>query len=153
MAATVAFQRMSVESEGSEVEARWVDLSEPLYVVSYGEDDFLQLPDEADLRAYVNGVQVVGRIQSILPGDFVRITRNGQEQAAFRIASRYADGVESGRGRRCAFTRMPIEGTAFRCGGCGQLISARVIEELGTCVCGCALRLDCKASLPEEELL
>ncbi len=150
MATTMAFQRAA---EGFEDEARWISASDPPFVVAYGGDDFIQLPDEMGLCGYVNGVRVVGCFQAILPGDFVRIERHGREPVAFRFAGRRPDGAEPGRGRPCAFTRMPIEGDSVACGGCGRIVSVRVAEQIGMCACGRPLRQDRGTPPPAEELL
>jgi len=146
---TLAFRRMT---EGSEDDTRWGEISDPPYLTAYGQDDFVELPDVAGLCAYVNGVRVAGRFQVVLPGDFVRVVCGGREVVSYRFAGRHPGGAEPGRGRRCAFTRMPIEGTAVSC-DCGRLSSTRVVEQIGTCVCDRALRPDCKTPSPAEELL
>lgn len=150
MAATMAFRRGEAEAGD---EARWVDMPNPPYLSSYGDDDFVYLPDEAGLLAYVNGVEVVAGLQAIKPGDFVRIVRRGREETAYRFAGRCAATAEPGGGRRCAFTRMPIEGDAVRCRGCGGWVSAKVVEQIGACACGRALSADRQAPPPAEELL
>jgi hypothetical protein len=150
MPTILAFQRAT---EVSDDEVWWTELPDPPYVTTLGDDEFVQLPADRQVSAYVNGVRVMGGLQALLPGDFVRVLHREGEAVAFRFAGRSAGAVEPGRGRRCAFTRMPIEGDAVRCRPCGRLVSASVVEQVGACVCGRTLQLERESSFPAEELL
>jgi hypothetical protein len=149
MTTTTAF----VPSIGSgEEDPQWEQVPDPPYVASYGRDDFVWFPDRPGLRGYVNGVRVVGGLQSIEPGDFVRIHEKGKE-TFFRFAGRSTADLEPGQGRRCAFTRMVIEGQAVRCSVCERVVSERVAQQIGLCICGAPLGRTLAPELPTEEQL
>lgn len=150
MTTTIAFTRSTAESEQ---ELRWEQITNAPYVVCYGSDDFVELPSRPGLHAYVNGMKVVGRIQIIHPGDFVRIIQNGTEETFFRFVGHCGTKAERAQGERCAFTRTVIKGMAVRCGVCDRTVSERVAQQIGSCVCGTPLCQDDQLETPAEELL
>ena len=150
MTTTSAFVPSLADGED---ERRWDLISDPPHVVSYGDDDFVQLPDEAEITAYVNGVRVIGGLQLIEAGDLVRVIQRGPTGVSYRFAGRPTSRVEPGNGRRCAFTRMPIDGSAVRCGQCDRVVSEKVAQQIGSCVCGTPLAPNSPATPPAEVLL
>lgn len=138
--------------ENSEV-ASWKLVSDPPYVVSYAGDDFVEVPEESELHVYVNGYKVVGGLQVLEPGDFVRVFSRRKKEVSFRFAGRISVTVEPGDGRICAFTRIPIKGMAVICRRCGKVLSEKVMKQIGSCVCGMPLKNDAKQDQPSEDLL
>ena len=150
MTKATAYLRTAAENDA---ERQWEHVADPPYVVSLGDDDFLRVPKRPRLRAYVNGLPVVAGLQAIEDGDFVRIVRKRGPDVAFRFAGRSGAEAEPARGRRCAFTRKPIEGLAVRCAACGRVVCQKVAEQVGSCACGAPLRPDARPQTPAEELL
>jgi hypothetical protein len=139
--------------EDDQGQARWKRLANLPYVTGYGSDDFVQLPDDSDLRAYVNGFRVIGGLQVLRSGDLVRIVESGKKKVAFRFGLRVSANIEPGRGRFCAFTRAKIDTNAVRCPSCGQIFCEEVMEQIGSCVCGTRLAEDERPEALPEELL
>jgi hypothetical protein len=137
--------------ENSEV-AYWKFITDPPYVVSYAGNDFVEVPEESGLSAYVNGFKVVG-LQVLEPGDFVRVFSHRKKKVSFRFAGRTSVTVEPGDGRICAFTRIPIKGMAVICRRCGKVLSEEVMKQIGSCLCGSPLKHDAKQDQPSEDLL
>jgi len=133
----------------------WEQVAEPPYVVSYAEDDFVELPNNDKVRAYVNGFKIISGMHVLRRGDFVRIIgpRMG-DSISFRFEGRLSNGLEPARGRRCDFTRTIInEGRVVRCSNCDCLIAEDVDKQIGRCVCGSTLSLNDRVDPPPEELL
>lgn len=143
---------MSGIKEDSEV-AFWKFITDPPFVASYGGDDFVEVPEESRLRAYVNGFKVVGGLQVLEPGDFVRVFSSKKKEVSFSFAGRTSVTIEPGDGRICAFTRIPIKGMAVICRVCGKVFSEEVMEQIGSCLCGSLLKRDTKLDQPSEDLL
>jgi len=133
--------------------AYWKLITDPPYVVSYAGDDFVEVPEESGLHAYVNGYKVVGGLQVLEPGDFVRVFSHRKKEVSFRFAGRVSVNVEPGDGRICAFTRIPIKGMAVICRRCGKVLSEKVMKQIGSCVCGKPLKHDNNQDPPSENLL
>ena len=135
-------------------EAHWDRITDPPFVVSHGADSFVEVPGSRGARAYVNGFRVYGGLHVLQPGDFVRVSGPGSEKTAFRFGGALGANVEPGRGRRCAFTRARIEeGMVVCCPVCRAVVSEKVAEQIGSCVCGTSLKQDQRSELPAEVLL
>ena len=146
MNTTVAFE---AQQESQAEDARWRQVSPAPHVLSSGGYDMVV--EEEGLRAFVNGLPVIGGMQVIQPGDLVRITGSGQERF-FQYAGARTDTREEGGGRPCAFTGIPIPGVAVKCGACERVVSEAVATQVGACVCGRSLKAGDQTA-PGEELL
>ena len=138
----------------SKQEAHWERIISPPFVTTYGQNDFVQLPDNRRVHGYVNGFKVIGGLQVIHSGDLVRVRGPEKKEISFRFAGRVADpNVEPGNGQTCAFTRTTINGMAVRCPICSKIVSMKVVEQIGSCVCGNSLSESSGSEPPPEELI
>jgi hypothetical protein len=107
----------------------------------------LVLEPPPDVRVTVNGLDVVGGLQVVEPGDSV----NGP--AVSYVVGRPTAEVEPGGGRTCSATGRPIAGEpALRCPVCGTLYAQSSAEQIGRCL-SCGTGLYATEELPPEELL
>jgi len=147
------------ESGIEDDEPQWQEILDPSGTLSIGDDDVLR-PSlmGQNARAYVNGIEVRGDIQTLQPGDFVRIFSKGAGQQAayaYQYAGRIGVETENGDGRLCAYTAMPIDGPAICCpsAGCTKVYRPEVLDERKTCFCGASLESEWKPEPPVEALL
>ena len=150
----VVYQIRTRENEDGEM--GWERVADAPYLVTYGDTSFVNVPLDSrlghDVRAYVNGIRVVG-LQVVQSGDLVRIVKDGDEETTYCVGDRCGI-VEPGAGRRCSFTGQPICGMAVRCLTCNRVFSLEVARQIVSCaVCRSFLCEDGHAELPEEELL
>jgi len=134
-------------------ELRWERITSPPCVASYSQADFVMLDAGQAQTGYVNGFRIVGGMHVLSTGDLVRVFGSDGE-VSFRYVGRCMAGTEPGRGRRCAFTGLPIDGTAVRCPNpqCKRLLSKAVAHQIGRCMCHTPLKSEDMAE-PGEELL
>jgi hypothetical protein len=143
---TVSCHRVS-KSASEESAAAWEPVANPPGVAVRNGEAFLQIPATA-VRGYVNGLPVIGGVQTLKRGDLVRIWNHDGTEASFRVS----EITEANEGRCCAFTGEPIRGPAVRCGPCGRLLSQEAVEQTGRCVCGRPLTASGEPAPPEELL-
>ena len=150
MAAIVCYEPEVQECE--EDRSAWRRITDPRHLSRRQGTLVLELPKRGRYRALVNGLDVLGRIQVIEPGDLVRVFEPGGAELSY-VVGRTLAAREPGDGRTCQFTGRPIAGEAVRCSGCGAVFAAEVAGQLGKCpVCGEPLGDEDEVP-PEEELL
>jgi hypothetical protein len=134
-------------------DAQWEVIQEPPYIRCYGGQWFVSVPmGQRAPGVFVNGLLVCG-IQSVGPGDWVRIVQADGSDQSYRMGLGGGTVTEAGNNRRCAFTGLPIQFAAVRCLACDRLYSQAAVEQIGKCICGSSLDAVSPDQAPEEELL
>ena len=147
MATIVCYEPEAREGD----QAVWRRITDPQYLSERHGTLVLELPKRGRYRAFVNGLDVVGRIQVVGRGDLVRVFEPGGTEVSY-VVGRALPSVEPGGGRTCQFTGKPITGQAVLCSSCGRVFALEVAEQLGNCpLCGEPLGGD-EELPPEEEL-
>jgi hypothetical protein len=99
------------------------------------------------VSATVNGIEVIGCLQVVMPEDAVRGPGVGY------VVGRPMAEIEPGAGRMCAVTgRRILDEPALRCSACHTLYAQSAAEQIGKCL-NCGLPLCAIEELPPEELL
>ena len=146
--ATIVCYEPEVQAEDQTV---WRRITDPQYLSAHQGTLVLELPKRGRYRAFVNGLDVLGRIQVVERGDLVRVFEPGGSEVSY-VVGRALPSIEPGKGRPCQLTGRPIAGEAIRCPSCDRMFALEVAEQLGKCpVCGEPLGAE-EELPPEEEL-
>ena len=146
--ATIVCYEPEVRGEDETV---WRRIADPRYLSERRGTLVLELPKRGRYRAFVNGLDVLGRIQVVERGDLVRVFEPNGKEVSY-VVGRALPSVEPGGGRACQFTGKPIAGQAVLCSACGCVFALEVADQLGNCpLCAEPLGRE-EESPPEEEL-
>ncbi len=120
MARVLCYQAVDCDDAGAR---EWVPYCGPLLFERAGDIVIELSPEQAEtMSVTVNGLDMVAGIHVLAPGDLVRV-RSPHRADLELLVERIVPQVQPGRGRRCGFTGLRIEGDAIACVRCGLLLS------------------------------